>query len=477
MHNSRAVKYCCYILICWTIVHLTLTSCHTQSSPPKEVVTYCAGCHLLPDPKSLTKEMWTTSILPKMSMYFIWNGASTFDYANKRGFSDRALYLMTDAEWQVINDYFGEHGLDDYVLREPYHLPVQDFFEEDLIWEDSTTALITAIAPKEGGGIYIAQENKLFTVDQELSIVPLVETTGDILDIFEKEGSLHWVNSGTIHPHEGAFGRLESLRGDSIDILIDDLRRPVQAVWDGSGYWIAEFGYYSGGLSKWYSGSRSKKVHKLPGTYRILPMHLYSTDQQDWVISVAQAAEGIYAIVDSLGEMNIRPILRFGPEYGLSDIDIVDIDGDGLDDLSIANGDNADYSIMPKSYHGIRVYLNLGSGRFEQKYYLPAYGATQIKWIDINGDGQQDLVASCYFAERAAEGLLICIAEGDFKYKVYGVEASTAGAWMTLSTVDIDLDGDQDIVAGSYAAGPKANILDQSEPSLLVLKNKKYRVE
>jgi len=45
-------------------------------------------------------------------------------------------------------------------------------------------------------------------------------------------------------------------------------------------------------------------------------------------------------------------------------MDTTDVNHDGWTDLVVVNGDNADFSIIPKAYHGVRVYLNNQHGGY-----------------------------------------------------------------------------------------------------------------
>ena len=55
---------------------------------------------------------------------------------------------------------------------------------------------------------------------------------------------------------------------------------------------------------------------------------------------------------------------KFSPIMGTSYFELQDLNGDGALDLLVSNGDNWDYSSVPKPYHGFRIYENKGDGIF-----------------------------------------------------------------------------------------------------------------
>ena len=160
----------------------------------------------------------------------------------------------------------------------------------------------------------------------------------------------------------------------------------------------------------------------------------------------------------------------------MSDLDIRDVNGDGLDDLLVAHGDNADYSPMPKIYHGVDVYLNKGNYKFENSFHFPLYGATQARFIDVNGDQLTDIITSAYFGVYNSERIVVLLqqqSEDGLSFQPFSFNLSNSGRWMVLETGDIDDDGDEDVLIGSYMGGPMRNekIDEERAADILVLRN------
>ena len=95
------------------------------------------------------------------------------------------------------------------------------------------------------------------------------------------------------------------------------------------------------------------------------------------------------------------------PAYGSSGIQLVDIDGDGDLDILYVNGDTLDPPPLLKPYHGVQWLENTGGG----KAFVPhrighLYGAMAAIAADFDGDGKMDVAAVTYlpadtFPDRA----------------------------------------------------------------------------
>jgi len=84
--------------------------------------------------------------------------------------------------------------------------------------------------------------------------------------------------------------------------------------------------------------------------------------------------------------------------YGLSGIEIVDLDQDGDADILVTNGDYFD--AVPVDYaelsalHGLAWLENDGSGRFEWHDIMRTLGAYAVRALDVDGDLDLDLLLS-----------------------------------------------------------------------------------
>jgi len=125
-------------------------------------------------------------------------------------------------------------------------------------------------------------------------------------------------------------------------------------------------------------------------------------------------------------------------------VSAADFDGNGYDDLFIGNRSMpGGYGLSPFSY----ILKNDGTGKFGVLQQERVGMVTDSEWVDINNDELLDLVIVGDWMP-----ITILINQGDSRFlnetKKFGLE-NTAGMWNTLQVVDIDKNGQVDILAGN----------------------------
>ena len=183
--------------------------------------------------------------------------------------------------------------------------------------------------------------------------------------------------------------------------------------------------------------------------------------------------------------MNFRAekVIRFSPIYGSSWFELIDFDNDGDDDIITVHGDNADKTYTPKPYHGMRLHINDGNNRFEEKYFYPMNGATRVVSRDFDQDGDFDfgLLSTFPNYENTEESSFIYLENinaSDFIFEDFTFKESNFARWLLMDAGDVDGDGDEDIILSSFSyvftpvPDERTNFWNDKSTDLMILENK-----
>lgn len=141
-------------------------------------------------------------------------------------------------------------------------------------------------------------------------------------------------------------------------------------------------------------------------------------------------------------------------EANISDIEATDLDGDGDFDLILATDQ------MPGNFgHGAKNYIlfNDGQGNFEDSTasFAPNFrdfgSIKELKVVDFNKDGKKDIIAVGHWNPI---GLFLNNGKTLVLTQATGLE-NTEGLWESIEVVDIDKDGDLDIICGNWGLNSK----------------------
>jgi hypothetical protein len=127
----------------------------------------------------------------------------------------------------------------------------------------------------------------------------------------------------------------------------------------------------------------------------------------DIVALISQEHETIVAFLNEGDGRFRKETIYTGPHpaYGSSGIQLVDLDGDGDLDVLYTNGDVLGAPYLLKPYHGVQWLENKGTFPFEHHPLTPLYGAMRAVAADMDGDGKMDIVAVSYLpAEEFPQG-------------------------------------------------------------------------
>jgi len=470
--------------------------------------TYCQSCHLFPEPALLDKKTWLTSVLPNMGLRLGIKEAGKNPYEDldskeevllrKSGTYPETAQLTTE-QWKQIVDYYSQSAPETplpQAKRAPIASSLSQFEAYELKLHDKPvpqTSLLSYNPNKKL--LYVGDaQNELYVVDSSLQLqtVWALESPPSSIE-FPPNAPPRLLTIGSFRPSDQALGRLFVLDTAVVNatLTFDAIQRGVHfATGDlnqdaKEDVVICHFGNNTGKLA-WYEGLSPEKEHillALPGARKVEIKDLNRDGKPDIIVLMAQAWESIRIFYNQgKGQFKEKTVLQFPPVYGVSYFELIDFNKDGAVDILLTNGDNWDYSAIPKNYHGIRLFLNDGKDNFKETWFYPHFGTSKAMARDFDGDGDLDIAAISFYdnLEQPEHGFLYFSNKGNLQFDVASTSAAASGKWLTMEAADIDRDGDTDIVLGSYFhnVGELTKLMFKgilSIPQLLVLKNQQKK--
>lgn len=457
----------------WSIALFTIwiiishTSCETPED--QEVLTarkYCGQCHVFPEPALLDKKTWSESVLPQMAFHM---GAPNSEILSTINPADlmyvlKALpqhFMVSDKEWEMIRQY--------YLKNAPDSLTVQHVAINDTLSRFRSSMLPNSFEPNVTFLRYDTVRNQLYAGTRQ-SYLYTLNTHHERIDSIKLNSPPSWMvrnddqilltTMGIMDPNDRPAGKVISLRAKSEQAQIDSIKRPVYLEYedlDGDGardYVVCAFGNYTGNLSV-YDGRTNKEyvLSGLPGARKTIIRDVDHDGKPDILALFAQGDERIVWYANR-GDFTFdeRILLRFSPVDGTSYFEVADVNNDGHFDILMTNGDNADYSMIVKPYHGVTIYENNGENMFTKRWFFPMPGASMAMARDYDNDGDIDIAAISFFPdfERTPDhGFLYFENQGDYKFKPYRLPSTLVGRWLVMEAADYDNDGDIDLVLGA----------------------------
>lgn len=140
---------------------------------------------------------------------------------------------------------------------------------------------------------------------------------------------------------------------------------------------------------------------------------------------------------------------------------VCDFDQDGDEDYFVGSGSPGDSNPLNIHSTNSNIMVNDGQGHFKAfNEELTDLGqVTDAGWVDIDNDGDQDLLVA---AEWRPLTILVNTENGFSKQEIKNSE----GLWQCLEITDIDQDGDMDIIAGNIGLN---NFIKASDEEPVVL--------
>lgn len=491
------------IAVC--LVFSILIACNNsqQSEEQQLAQSYCGGCHMMPAPDLLDKKTWKESVLPKMALRL---GVVQQNIGFYQDFSTEEIVAFTQAnvfpEAPVVTPEQWESIVNYYVTNAPDTLP------DSAAKSAAISPTLTQFVPKANAPqvepfvslikydsaaqhLFVGSRRGMVTVyDRQFRRIDSVKVSSPPSDLRAyPDGSMDILLMGIMDPNDHNRGTLEKARkaadGKSwtLNPVLKKLRRPVNQSYtdvDGDGLEdivMCEYGNNVGQLS-WFKQQKDHtyqvfKFDPAPGARLVQPYDFNRDGLLDFFILMAQGDEQLSIIYNrGGGKYEKQMLLRFPPVYGSSYADLADINGDGWVDIVYTNGDNADYSMILKPYHGVRIFLNDGKNRFQEKWFFPLHGASKALADDFDKDGDVDIATISYFPAKAQEGFVYFENKGNMNFTAQTFASPRQDKWMLLEKADYDRDGDNDLLLGYLERPPYRFPLPAGMTGLQVLENK-----
>jgi FG-GAP-like repeat len=466
----------------------------TPARPGAEALArqVCTGCHTFPPPESLPRKAWATVAYEMAGLIMGRVGAPKGGPPLSSDFDvDRVIHyyethapvaLAPPAPWPEPGSDPGRFARRS--LGPPTGVTVAPWVANVRLQRAVAGGPFEIIAADMSAGLLLGGDPRATSAALRiLGRVPNPCHT-EAVDL-DRDGRMDLMvaNLGIVSPEDyqrGSVVWLQGLAGGGYRAvnLATGLPRvaDVQAAdFDGDGdldLIVAAFGWRTSGgvllLENRTTDYRSplfvkREIDGRSGAIHVPVADLDGDGHPDFVALFAQQHEAVVAFLgDGKGGFRAETIDQAPhPAWGSSGIELVDLDGDGDLDVLVTNGDMLD-DFRLKPYHGIRWLENRGGFPFVPHDLANLPGAHRARAVDLDGDGDLDVVA-CAFVEFKAEGTPVSVVAA-FPSLVWLEQTSPGtfvrhtlergGRHVSLDVGDFDGDGDVDLVVGNFRTGP-----------------------
>ncbi|MCS7239579.1 MAG: VCBS repeat-containing protein [Thermoguttaceae bacterium] len=457
-----------------------------QSLVEEQIRLFCGDCHAVPKPESFPKARWYTEVRIGYQQYV------------RSGRDD----LVPPSIAQVV-EYYRNRAPETFTFRLPVERskgPPIPFEGEDVAWERSPSGapavaglLFQPPQPGSSPSVIVSdmRSGLITAVFFDLDKVrgkPLARLNFPCrVERFDLGGSrapaFVVAELGSFFAYDHDQGKVVLLQPQGENeayvpiVLADGLGRVADirvGDVDNDGdldILVAEFGHYVTGsitllINEGVVNGRvtfsQRRLDPRSGTVHVRLFDFNGDGLQDFFALISNEWESIELFVNrGQGNFLARPIWR-GPDltFGLSGLELVDLDRDGDIDLLFTNGDSFD-NLYANPWHGVQWLENVGSqGENPFRYHrlLDLPGAYRAVSGDIDGDEDLDIVVSAWLPRRVMPeslrhmdlpSLVILEQRLAGQFQCHILERSWP-QFPILLVEDLDSDGDLDIMAGRH---------------------------
>ena len=365
-----------------------------------------------------------------------------------------------------------------------------NLFEPRLLNWGDPAPVVSLVNIPDGGGLLLgdSRHNTMHRFDSRAVLTESLGLPGPPVHL--DGGALTLI--GSLTPSNRASGALlTGYSGEPAAPLLTGLHRPVQSLvsdFDGDGdtdYLICEFGHYRGRLAVYENrGKEPPRRHVLsaePGAVAARWLADTGATTGGLLVLNAQARESITLYRQRAGfDFSAKTLLEAHPGYGYTDLHVLDLSGDGREEILVLNGDNGDLPGPPlKPYHGLRIYRVEPGPALKEAVFLPLPGAFRAVTGDFDADGDADIATVAFFPDPRSPEQAFAYFEnlGGLNFRRRTLPAGARAAWMTIASGDFDRDGDLDLAlgAGHFSAPPRNPAFAGADtvPAALLLLNRR----
>jgi hypothetical protein len=465
----------------------------------------CQTCHLFPEPALLDKKTWSDYVLPNMQLYLGLSRLEDIQEPQREMFRSAGVIppapLISRSDWEQIVHYYQTTApgqMPAQAEKEEIKLGLPGFVVEPPRFRHSPPLTTLVDIDPVTQRIYMADATtqSLHILDSNGVPIQNIPVGNIAVSLSRAEQGLYLACIGHFFPEEEKRGQVILLErtgeGYRRKVLLSELHRPAHlelADLNGNGkldFVLSQFGYLTGRLS-WFEnlGGDEYREHLLfpkAGAIRTVVKDFNGDGYPDIAALFGQETEALIIFYgNEKGGFTSREVFRKPPSYGHTYFEMADFNGNGLPDFLVTNGDNGDYHSPPKSYHGVRIYLNQGNDVFEESFFYPMHGAFKAVARDFDGDGNLDIAAISFFPdyEKAPrESFVFLKNHGGLNFSAYTFPECISGRWLTMDAADLDGDGGIDIVLGSLIGMNTEEVppfllesWQKGSPSVLILRN------
>ena len=488
------------ILLFVFVISMAVTSCQptvvvppaintTSATQPtnvteQQIVAFCGDCHALPKPTNFPQSAWYDEVK---------RGFDFYHQSARKDLSPPPVqavveYFRTRAPKSLVapslNSETGVSSL--RFRRSEIALPKSEGISKPAAvsfvthWpgsENSSKSLL--LSDMAGGGVWRWQPLAADRPPQKVALLrnPALARFVDLNG--NGEPDLVVADLGSFSPADHDRGRVvwlpdvgASPSAQQGTPLIEGLGRVADvqpADFDGDGdtdLAVAEFGWHKTGRVLWLRNDGNvtspkfelQVLDRRSGAIHVPVTDLNHDGRPDVVTLISQEFEVIEAFLNrGDGAFEKRLVHAANdPSFGSSGIQLIDLDGDGDQDVLYANGDTFDSKLI-KPYHGIQWLENTGGFPFVPHRLTSMPGVHRALAGDLDGDGDLDIVAGALLPianhEDAAnlnlDSLIWLEQREPGKFVRHSLETANC-IHATLELADFDGDGDLDIATGSF---------------------------